>query len=199
MSEPSIDQAKLLEALRAGDDAAFETMVRAFGGRLLATTRRLLRNEADAMDAVQDAFLQAFKSIDSFEGQSQLYTWLHRIAVNAALMKLRTKRRRPETLIEDLLPKFQDDHHRIEPASEMDDTASKLAERAETRATVRECIEKLPESYRIVLVLRDIEEMDTAEAARVLGVSDGVVKTRLHRARQALKALLDPHFGGGRS
>lgn len=198
MSEPSIDQTKLLAALRAGDDAAFETMVREFGGRLLSTTRRLLRQEDDAMDAVQDAFLQAFKSIGSFEGQSQLYTWLHRIAVNCALMKLRTKRRRPEALIEDLLPKFQDDHHRVEPATELDETALARAERAETRATIRDCIEKLPDSYRIVLVLRDIEEMDTTEAARVLGVSEGVVKTRLHRARQALKTLLDPHFGGGR-
>ena len=94
------DEAKLIDALRAGDGDAYGQLVRRYGGRLLAVTRRLLREEEDARDAVQEAFLSAFKAIDRFEGQARLSTWLHRIAVNAALMKLRSKRRRPETSIE---------------------------------------------------------------------------------------------------
>ena len=91
----SEDDARLLEGLRRGDDAAYEELVRSQGGRLLAVTRRILGDEDDARDAVQEAFLSAFKSIDRFQGGSLVSTWLHRIAVNAALMKLRSRRRRP--------------------------------------------------------------------------------------------------------
>ena len=102
----------LLTKLRASDTAAYETLVRTYSGRLLAVTRRLLRNEEDARDAVQDAFLSAFRALHTFEEGSLLSTWLHRIAVNAALMKLRTRRRHPEDSIEDLLPKYTEDGHR---------------------------------------------------------------------------------------
>ena len=98
--------ADLLGRLRSGDAAAFEELVRSMGPRLLAVTRRLLRNEDDARDAVQDAYLSAFRGLPAFDGNCQLLTWLHRIAVNAALMKLRRSRRRPEARIDDLLPEF---------------------------------------------------------------------------------------------
>ncbi len=91
----------LLERLRSGDDAAFEQLVREHGGRMLAVARRFLRQEEDARDAVQDAFLSAYRALEDFEGNARLSTWLHRIVVNAALMKLRTRRRKPERSIED--------------------------------------------------------------------------------------------------
>src|SRR5262245_52807905 len=108
----------LVERLRRGDGPAFEELLRTHSGRLLAVTRRLLSNDEDARDAVQDAFLSAFRSIDRFDGQASLGTWLHRIAVNAALTKLRTRRRHPEKRIEDLLPAFQDDGHLARPVRE---------------------------------------------------------------------------------
>src|SRR5262245_22667814 len=94
---PRVDsgEAERLSALRAGDPAAFEELVRAEGGRLLMVARRLVGNEEDARDALQDAFLSAFRSIDRFQGGSRISTWLHRIVVNAALIRLRTRRRRP--------------------------------------------------------------------------------------------------------
>lgn len=95
-SSPATDDAALLVGLRAGEPAAFETLVRRESPRLLAVSRRFLRDEEDARDAVQEAFLSAFKSLSEFEGGSQIGTWLHRIAVNACLMKLRTRKRRPE-------------------------------------------------------------------------------------------------------
>ena len=184
----------LLRRLRAGDEAAYEELVRGQGGRLLAVARRLLDSEEDARDAVQDAFLSAFRSIGGFEGQARLSTWLHRIVVNASLMKLRTRRRKPEKPIEELLPRYTEDGHVAEPAVEWRSPESE-AERGELRALVLSRIEALPESYRNVLLLRDIEGLDTEETAEAMGLSPNAVKTRLHRARQALRGLLEPHLG----
>lgn len=163
---------------------------------MLAVARRLLRVEEDARDAVQEAFLSALKSIDSFAGEARLSTWLHRIVVNAALMKLRTRRRRPERSIEEMLPTFLSDGHQAQPPSPWRQSVSGELERAETRALVRNRIDELPEAYRTVLILRDIEELDTEETARLLSCSVNAVKTRLHRARQALRTLLAPQFSG---
>lgn len=192
------DEAALLKGLRAGEQAAYETLVRAYSGRLLAVTRRYLHNDDDARDALQDAFLSAFRNLHTFTEGSLLSTWLHRIVINAALMKLRTRKRRPEDSIEDLLPKFTEDGHREDGHSGNSTRPWRepavLLERQETRTVVRACIDRLPETYRMVLLLRDIEELDTEEVAQMLDVSANAVKIRLHRARQALRTLLDPHF-----
>lgn len=185
----------LIEALRRGEDSAFEELVRMAGGRMLAVARRFMRSEADAEDVVQEAFLQAFKNIDRFEGNAKLTTWLHRITVNAALMKLRKKKRTHEVAIEDLLPKYMDDGHRPDIVGAWEETPDDLAELRESRSVVRQAIDRLPENYRNVLILRDIEQLDTAETATAMGLSVNATKTRLHRARQALRELLEPHFG----
>lgn len=186
----------LLARLRAGEPAACEQLVRDHAGRLLAVARRLLRDEEDARDAVQEAFAAAFRGLARFEGASRLSTWLHRIVVNSALMRLRTRRRRPEEPIEPLLPRFLEDGHHAADHRECGAPAQRLLERAEARGLVRRAIDALPESYRTVLLLRDIEELDTAEVAGLTGLSESAVKTRLHRARLALRGLLQPHFGG---
>jgi RNA polymerase sigma-70 factor (ECF subfamily) len=193
---PGTSDAELLARLRAGDDAAYEELVRSQGGRLLAVARRFLESEEDARDAVQDAFLSAFRSLDRFEGNARLSTWLHRIVVNAALMKLRTRRRRPEKPIEELLPRFLEDGHLADPAVPWRSSAASEAERSQLRDLVLREIQELPENYRNVLLLRDIEGLDTEETAQVVGASPNAVKTRLHRARQALRALLEPHLRG---
>ncbi len=185
---------QLLERLRAGEDAAYETLLRLHSGRMLAVARRFLSSEEDAHEAVQEAFVSAFRAIDRFEGGARLSTWLHRIVVNACLMKLRTRRRKPEESIEDLLPRFQENGHLAGMSTGWREGAESLLERDETRSLVRGAIDRLPEAYRTVLLLRDIEEYDTEQAAEALGLSRAAVKTRLHRARQALRQLLDPHF-----
>ena len=191
------DEAGLVERLRAGEEVAYEELVRSHGGRLLAVARRFLRNEEEARDAVQDAFLSAFRNIGRFEGQARLSTWLHRIVVNAALMKLRTRRRKPETPIEELLPGFLEDGHMAQQAVAWRRQDPDPAERNELRALVVDKIQELPEGYRNVIMLRDIEDLDTEETAELMGLSTGAVKTRLHRARQALRSLLDPHLRVG--
>jgi RNA polymerase sigma-70 factor (ECF subfamily) len=182
----------LLSDLRAGRSEAFETLVRAHAPRLLSVARRYFRAEEDARDAVQETFVSAFRSIARFKGNSSLSTWLHRITVNAALMKIRSGARRPESSIEDLLPQFDQDGHHASTIQEWPESAEEIVFRDETRAQVREAIEKLPETFRTVLLLRDIEDLDTDEVARILNVTPNAVKIRLHRARQALRALLDP-------
>ncbi|MDZ4805259.1 MAG: sigma-70 family RNA polymerase sigma factor [Candidatus Eisenbacteria bacterium] len=191
------DETHLLLRLRRGDESAFAEMVLLYGPRLLAVARRLLRNEDDSRDAVQDAFLSAFKSLERFQGDARLTTWLHRIVVNAGLMKLRTRRRKPEESIEDLLPRFQEDGHQLDPAVLWNDSARPEAASLEIRLLVRRNIDRLPEGYRTVLLLRDIEGYDTEDAARALGISANAVKVRLHRARQGLRTLLDPSFREG--
>lgn len=195
-SDPAgIPEDALVTRLQRGDEGAFELVVRREGGRLLAVARRFLRNDDDARDAVQDAFLSAFRSIASFAQGSRLSTWLHRIVINACLMKLRSSRRHAEEPIEDLLPRFAEAGHQVEhPTPEWDGSAEELLLRTETRGIVRRAIDGLPETYRSVLLLRDIEEVTTEEAARLLGVTENAVKIRLHRARQALRTLLAPSF-----
>lgn len=196
---PVDDETTLIAQLRAGDEQAFERVVRQYGGRLLAVARRIVGTEEDARDVVQDAFMNAFRSLDRFEGNAKLSTWLHRIAVNAALMKLRTRKRKPEQPLDALQPGFNEDGKFEERFQSWEEPVDKSMERAENRQLVREKIDALPEGYRTVLVLRDIEGLDTEETAKVLGLTVNATKIRLHRARQALRTMLAPHFMGARA
>ena len=112
-------------------------------------------------------------------------------------MRLRTRKRKPEESIEPLLPVYQDDGHHAERFTAWAEPVDVAMQRTETRAQVRRCIDQLPESYRTVLLLRDIEGLDTDDTASLLGLTPNAVKIRLHRARQALRTLLDPHFRSG--
>lgn len=191
----AIDERALVRGLRDGSDQAFEALIRAYGGRMLAVARRFVRHEQDAQDVVQSAYLSAFRSAGQFEGQCLVATWLHRIVVNEALMRLRSRRRKPETSIEELLPTYLEDGHHVEQFPDWTDPADTLIEKAQARQTVRACIDQLPDNYRMVLVLRDIEEVSTEEAARLLSMTPAAVKVRLHRARQALSTLVRKELG----
>lgn len=191
------DEAGLVARLKAGDERAFEQLVRRESGRLLAATRRLVRDEAAAHDCVQEAFISAFRHIDGFEPRASIGAWLHRIAVNAALMRLRKQRRLAETPIDDLLPAFDADGWRRDDLVEVpdDDPESELMRRR-TRDFVRAKIDLLPDAYRSALLLRDLEGWSTREAADALGIAEGAMKVRLHRARAALKRLIEPLWTG---
>jgi RNA polymerase sigma-70 factor (ECF subfamily) len=188
------DDRALVARLKAGEGDAYEEAVRVYSSRLLAVTRRILGNDEEARDALQDTFLSAFRSIARFEGDSRLSTWLHRIAVNAALMKVRTRKRKPERSIEELLPAYREDGHHAEGFVSWEPPVDVAMEIAHNRALVRACIAELPDQYRVVMMLRDIEDVDTVDVAAMLGISPNAVKIRLHRARQALRTLLAPHF-----
>lgn len=195
--DPRSEEGALLIALRAGDPGAFEQLVREHAPRMLAVARRYLRQEDDAEAAVQDAFVSAHRALPGFHGESRLGTWLHRITVNAALGLLRRKRRlEREASLEDLLPRFRSDGHREAPGLPWVELRESRLEQAETRQKVREALDKLPEIHRTVLMLRDIDGFNTDETATLLGINENAVKARLHRARLALRTLLEPLFGG---
>jgi RNA polymerase sigma-70 factor (ECF subfamily) len=194
LAAPASEETTLLQRLRLGDERAFEELVTSQSPRLLAVARRMLRCEEEARDALQETLLSAFRALDRFAGGCRLSTWLHRIAINACLMKLRSRGRRPEESIEDLLPRFQADGHPVSFFEAWSEGADKALEREETRLLVRTLIDRLPETYRTALLLRDIEDLDNEEAADLLGITPNAMKIRVHRARQALRALLEPHF-----
>ena len=187
---------QLVRRLKAGDADAFEDLVRSAGGRLIAAARRLVGDEDAARDVVQTAFLSAFRAMQSFDGKSQLTTWLHRIVINAALMRIRARRRRPEQSITDLLPAFDEEGRHAHPVTAWPESPEHALARKETHALVRSAIAALPEKYRTILLLRDIEELSTREAAEALRISDNAVKLRLHRARQALATLIRQRMPG---
>ncbi len=182
----------LVEQLRSGDRRITERFVREHAGWMLALAQRYVKDAGLAEDCVQEAFLQAFRSIGEFEGRSALKSWLHRIVINTALMKLRSRRCAIEQPVEDILPHIDRDCCRMQaPWTEMA-TPHEILERKEVRDLVVAKMLELPDSYRIVLLLRDIEGMSTEETARALAMTEGAVKVRLHRARAAFKMLVEP-------
>ena len=198
-SEPGagwLEEVDLVESLKRGDESAFEQLVRREGGRMLVVARRYLGDE-EAQDAVQEAFVSAFKAIARFDGKAKLSTWLHRIVVNACLMRIRKARSKLEQAMEPLEVELLDGADRPKGPMAWPETPEQLLGRREVRQVVRRTIGELPDSYRTVLLLRDIEGRTGQETAEALGISTNAVKVRLHRARLALKERLDQHLFQG--
>ena len=173
-----------------------EELVRDNAGWMLVLAERMLNDTALAEDAVQEALISAINGLDRFEEKSSLKTWLHRITVNAALSKIRKQKRLAEQSIDEFLPEFDQYECRIEQAWTHLASAQDIAEDEEARARVGDCIRSLPDAFRVVLQLRDIEGYDTGETAKLLEISEANVKVRLHRARAALKKILEPILRG---
>jgi RNA polymerase sigma-70 factor (ECF subfamily) len=192
---------RLIARLRRGDADAFEELVREHGPRMLAVARRLLRCEHDAADALQNAFVSAYQSIHRFDGAAQIATWLHRIVVNASLMLLRSRRRRPACSLDELETEFDSDGRHATPIEDWTTTVADRLSSDHTAARIRGLIDRLPEPYRAVVILRDIDGNDTSTTSRLLRTNESVVKTRLHRARRMLRKLitespaLQPEYG----
>jgi RNA polymerase sigma-70 factor (ECF subfamily) len=195
MPDKLIPQQRLLQTQKTSEVDS-EQLVRDHIGWMLALAKRMLHDHASAEDAVQDAFINAFRALDSFEGRSSLKTWLHRITVNACLAKMRQSKQRAEQVIDEYLPEFDQYNCRIEAPWDHLASVDEILESDQLRDLVRTKIFALPEQYRNVLLLRDIEGYDTNEVAILLGISVSNAKVRLHRARSALKKLLEPILRG---
>ena len=197
--EPSVNAPEdLVEQLKAGNDQAVDVLVRTHASWMTAVAWRITRDQALAEDCLQEAFINALNKIGDFEGRSSLKTWLHRIVVNQALIKLRQRRRTNEVQVDEWLPEFDENACRIEGPWPTILTPEELLERDDTRAFILSKIDQLPENYRLVLHLRDIEELSTSDVAELVGLSETNVKVRLHRARSALKKLIEPVLRGER-
>ncbi|MDJ0520890.1 MAG: sigma-70 family RNA polymerase sigma factor [Planctomycetota bacterium] len=177
-----------VDRLREGDAEALREVVHAFGERLTAVVAGVLRDRDAVEDVVQETFTKAYYRIHSFKGGSSLYTWLYRVAVNAAKDYIKSRKRRPASSFDDLAGRA------TLPAPERPSVEG--LERRELRIKVRAAIDRLPERFRTVLALREIEGMAYNEIAEVLGLSLGTVESRLFRARKRLRALLDRESAG---
>src|SRR5467141_2122331 len=192
VGEPVSDELALVDAARAGDVTAFEELVRRYDRNVFRIAQHITQNREDAEDVVQEAFYKAYGNLAKFQEQSKFYTWLVRIAVNEALMKLR--RRRPErtvSLDEDI--KTEDDSLPREIA-DWSPNPEQLYNQSELREILDKTIQGLPPGFRTVFVLRDVEGLSTEETADALDLSIPAVKSRLLRARLQLRERLSRYF-----
>jgi RNA polymerase sigma-70 factor (ECF subfamily) len=183
-----------LEALLSGDAHEFEKLVRQESPRLFRVILRIVRDENEAESVMQEAYLQAYKRLGTFRRESKFTTWLYAIAINLAKAALRKSLRYTSLQGEDidrLQPTFVDGHYIDSFETWRPDKVTELEDR---KRIVQEAIDRLPPDYRAIVILRDIEELSTAEAAAMLNITEGAARVRLHRARQALRTILDGYF-----
>jgi RNA polymerase sigma-70 factor (ECF subfamily) len=195
--EPVTEELQLVNAAKAGDMGAFEDLVRRYDRNVFRIAQHITQNREDAEDVVQDAFLKAYQNLGQFQGQSKFYTWLVRIAVNEALMKLR--KRRPERFVsldEDV--KTEEDSMPREIA-DWSPNPEQQYNQAELKEILGKTIQGLPAGFRTVFVLRDVEGLSTEETAEALDLSIPAVKSRLLRARLQLRERLNKYFKSRRS
>src|SRR5260221_8651702 len=192
VTEPVSDELALVQTAKGGDVSAFEELVRRYDRNVFRIAQHITQNREDAEDVVQDAFLKAYTNLQQFQEQSKFYTWLVRIAVNEALMKLR--RRRPERMVSlDEEIKTEDDSVPREVA-DWSPNPEQNYNQAELREILSRTIQGLPPGFRTVFILRDVEGLSTEETAQALELSIPAVKSRLLRARLQLRERLSRYF-----
>lgn len=180
----------LVQRIGAGDHAAFEGLMRKYNGKLFRIARSILRDDGDAEDALQDAYLEAYSHVGEFRGESELSTWLTRIVINQALMRLRKEKRRSSIVPFRAGLATHAESAEAEVPDERSESPSTTAIRAETRRILERRIDELPTSFRTVFVMREVEDMGMDEIAQCLSISPATVRTRLFRARALLRAAL---------
>jgi RNA polymerase sigma-70 factor (ECF subfamily) len=186
-----LDDAQLVKLAQGGDTRAFDELVVRYRDRVFRLSFKILRHEDDAAEAMQDAFLSAFRGLKNFKAESTFSTWLYRIATNASLMKYRKRR---DNLVS--LEQSQSPNEDAEPLQLVDWSQRPEDEllNTETRTVMEEAVERLPEDLRTVFLLRDVQELSNAEVAEILDLTVAAVKSRLHRARLTLRDRLTRHF-----
>jgi RNA polymerase sigma-70 factor (ECF subfamily) len=187
----------LVERVRSKDVAAFEELLGRYENKLYRLAMRFVRNENDAQEILQDAFLSAWRNLPGFEGRAQFGSWMYRVTVNAALMFLRARSRHPEVMLDDVEPAIlhkaaeQSVHGSSEDWSQRPD---EQLQSEELRRHIQDAADALPEGLRTVFLVRDVEGMSTEETAELLGMTLPAVKTRLHRARLAMREAIGRYF-----
>ena len=187
--EAGLSDEDVVARVRSGDTAVFEILMRRYNQRLFRAARAILRDDADAEDAVQQAYLAAYAHLDQFAGTARFSTWLTRIAIREALGKLRTRKRRGEVELD-----VQQEETMMK--DEPDESPEQYANRRELSGILEAAVDGLPEIYRVVFMMREVEQLSTQETADVLELSEDAVKVRLHRARGMLRDSLMSRVDG---
>ena len=194
-SEPGfVEEEQLIENTREGDLQAFELLVERYQPRVNRVTMSVLKNTADAEEVSQDVFLTVFGKIEHFRGDSSFWTWVHRIAVNSALMRRRRLKSNNHLSLEEVMPSFDERGYIKGSVVDWSHNAGDPAIQEEERVRIKEAVAQLEYKYRIVFVLRQLEDLSTEETARILGLTTAAVKSRLHRARLFLRSHLADYF-----
>jgi len=186
----------IIARLKAGDEIALEKIFNLYSGKLYNVALRILKDQSDAQEAIQDVFMTAFRKADSFQGTSQFSTWLYRLTVNAALGRIRRSKKKLEVEYSDYLPKFQDDgHHAVRPVVDWSESLDEQHSRSETQKLLAKALNQLKPTDKAVIVLSDVEGLSDKEIAGATGLTVSAVKTRLHRARLFLRGQLAVQLG----
>ena len=185
-----LSDSALVERISTGDQLAFEAVMRKYNGKLYRIARAILKNDSDAEDVLQDAYLDAYRHIGEFRGGSELATWLTRIVINQALMRVRKERRRSSIIPFRRALVHETDSPEAQVPDQQSESPSASVIRAETRRMLERRIDELPVAFRTVFIMREVEEMSVEETARCLSITPATVRTRLFRARALLREAL---------
>ena len=196
MADPlgALDDAALVDAVRAHDQAAFEELVRRHQRKVYALAFRITKHDEDAVEVVQDVFLTVWRKVADFRGDSAFTSWLYRVTASAALMKIRSKKARDELYLDDLGRHFDEEGFFTADVRDWSPLADQVADDQALGRRIQDAVDGLPEAYRLVFLLRDVEGLSGDEVAQALGLSLPAVKSRLHRARLVLRQELDTFF-----
>lgn len=193
--KPSYEEQMLIERVKEGDHRAFELIFDRYVSRVYRQALRLTGNEADAEDVVQDVFLLAYRKAKTFQGKSEFSTWLYRLTMNAALTKLRQRKREKEVSLDDYLPQFREDGRHLIPVVDWSQDIDKLVTGSEINQIIRQVLDQLSSVDRAVVVMSDLEDISNREIGEALGLTIQAVKARLHRARLFLRGKLSASLG----
>lgn len=190
------EEIDLVKRLKAGDEAALEKAFNLYSGKLYNVALRILKDQSDAEEVIQDVFMTAFRKADSFQGNSQFSTWLYRLTVNAALGRIRRSKKNQEVEYAEFLPKFQDDgHHAVRPVVDWSDNLDEQYSKTETQELLAKALDQLKPLDKTVIVLSDLEGLSDKDIAEATDLTVSAVKTRLHRARLFLRGKLATQLG----
>ena len=196
--QPETPDSELLARAQQGDLGAFEELMARHRDRVYSLALRMTRSEADAAEITQDAFLAAYEHLASFRGEAAFGSWVHRIAANHALMRLRHRRVRQATEEDIRGPDFDERGSMVDyPQSDWSRRADEKALDNELRQAIQEATDRLPEDYREVFLLKDLDGLSYEEIAEITGDSVPAIKSRLHRSRLALREAIDRFYNGG--
>ncbi len=185
-----ISDGELARRIVSRDTLAFEILMRRHNRLLYRTVRGILRNDQDAEDCVQEAYLQAFRSMGSFRSEARLSTWLVRIAINQALEKLRRSKREPGKVALDNVVDLEDHLEAVSTMTSAPERPDHIASRHQVRKVLESKIDKLPDAFRTVFMLRAVEDLSVEETAECLGIPEATVRTRFFRARSLLREAI---------
>jgi len=191
-----LEEQMLVEKVKAGNHQAFEAIFRLHSAKVFQVAYKLLGDRTETEDAVQEVFLAVYQKAKTFRGKSQFSTWLYRLTVNAALSRLRRRKRRKEVLYDDYLPKYETDgHHLVRPVVDWSQEVDDRSSNEELRQLLEQALSQLRPIDKTVVVLSDLQELSDREVAKTLGLTVSAVKTRLHRSRLFLRGKLAVHLG----